>query len=106
MLPFLPLNRSTFIIPITPYATILSESRRKIHLLQKLTTYCIKKICLYKQLRLSKDWTNIATTKELEELDALDAIERSFLLVKEEFGIKIPEQTFQFYNILKMLPTS
>lgn len=78
----------------------------EIHLLQELTARRMKKIRLRKQLRLSEDRTNAAAAKELEELDALDAAERSFLPLEEEFGIEIPEQPFQFHSLLEMPPTS
>jgi hypothetical protein len=51
----------------------------EVHLLQELTARRMKKIRLRKQLRLSENRTNAAAAKELEELDALDAAERSFL---------------------------
>jgi hypothetical protein len=43
---------------------------------------------------LSEDRTNAAAAKELEELDALDTAEKSFLPVEEEFGIEVPETPF------------
>jgi hypothetical protein len=66
----------------------------------------MKKIRLRKQLRLSKDRTNIAAAKELAELDTLDATKRSFLPIEEEFRVEVPEHPFQFYGILEILPTS
>jgi hypothetical protein len=78
----------------------------EVHLLQELTARRMKKIRLRKQLRLSEDRTNAAASKELAELDALDAAERSFLPVEEELGIEIPEYPFEFHGILEMPPAS
>lgn len=78
----------------------------EVNLLQELTARRMKKLRLRKQLRFSEERTNAAVSKELEELDALDAAEQAFLPQEQELGVEIPENPFPFHGILEMPPTA
>lgn len=75
-------------------------------LLQELTARRMKKVRLRKQLRLSESRANAAVAKELEELEAEDALEQSLLPSEEPFGVEVAEQPFAFHSILEMPPDS
>jgi hypothetical protein len=75
-------------------------------LLQDLTARRMKKIRLRKQLRLSESRANAAVAKELEELEAEDALEQALLPAEEAFGVEAAEQPFAFHGILEMPPAS
>jgi hypothetical protein len=64
----------------------------------------MKKIRLRKQLRLSESRANTIVAKELEELEAEDALKQALLPSEEVFGVEVPEQLFAFYSILEMPP--
>ncbi|KAM0704633.1 hypothetical protein Q7P35_007419 [Cladosporium inversicolor] len=66
----------------------------------------MKKVRLRKQLRLSESRANAAVAKELEELEAEDALEQSLLSVEEPFGVEATEQLFNFHSVLEMPPAS
>lgn len=70
--------------------------------MQELTARRMKKIRLRKQLRLSEARTNTAMSKELEELDALDAAEQAFLPQDQEQGVEVSEYPFPFHSVLEM----
>lgn len=75
-------------------------------LLQELTARRMKKIRLRKQLRLSESRANSAVAKELEDLEAEDALEQALLPSEEPFGVEAAEQPFAFHSILEMPPNS
>jgi phosphoribosylaminoimidazole carboxylase (NCAIR synthetase) len=75
-------------------------------LLQELTARRMKKIRLRKQLRLSKTRADTAVTKELEDLEAEDALEQALLSSEEPFGVEVPESQFAFHSMLEMPPAS
>lgn len=74
-------------------------------LLQELTARRMKKIRLRKQLRLSETRADSAVAKELEDLEAEDALEQALLSSEEPFGVEVAEQPF-FHSILEMPPAS
>lgn len=79
----------------------------EVELLQKLTARRMKKIRLRKQLRLSEHRTDTATVaQELEDLEAAEAIEKTFLPPGESLGVEVPDNPFDFHGILEMPPAS
>jgi hypothetical protein len=75
-------------------------------LLQELTARRMKKIRLRKQLRLSETRADTAVAKELEDLEAEDALEQALLSSEEPFGVEVPESQFAFHSVLEMPPAS
>jgi hypothetical protein len=75
-------------------------------LLQELTARRMKKIRLRKQLRLSESRADSAVAKELDDLEAEDALEQALLPSEEPFGVEAAEQPFAFHSILEMPPAS
>jgi hypothetical protein len=55
-------------------------------ILRKLSTYKAKKIRLKKQLRLAENCIESAVVKELEDLEAIEAVEEEFFPLKSESG--------------------
>jgi hypothetical protein len=80
--------------------------QKQSQLLQDLTARRIKKVRLRKQLRLSESRANAAVAKELEELEAEDALEQALLPSEEAFSVEVPEHPFSFHSILEMPPAS
>jgi phosphoribosylaminoimidazole carboxylase (NCAIR synthetase) len=75
-------------------------------LLQELTARRIKKIRLRKQLRLSETRADTAVAKELEDLEAEDALKQALISSEEPFGVEVPESQFAFYSMLEIPPAS
>ncbi|KAK6388365.1 hypothetical protein LTR95_019734, partial [Oleoguttula sp. CCFEE 5521] len=78
-------------------------------LLQRLADRRAKKIRLRKQIRLSERRTDDAVAKELDELEAAEAVENEFLPEVEpiaEVGVEAVELPFGFHDILEMPPSA
>lgn len=78
----------------------------EVELLQKLTAQRMKKIRLRKQLHFSEHRTDTAVAQELEDLEAAEAVEKTFLPPGESLGVEVPENPFDFHGILEMSPAS
>ena len=74
-------------------------------MLQKLAARRAKKIQLRKRLRLSERRTENAVAQELEDLEAVEAVESEFLPPEdpaELAGFEISEPPFPFFDIIEM----
>lgn len=76
----------------------------EVELLQKLTARRMKKIRLRKQLRLPEHRTDTAVAQELEDLEAAEAVEKTFLPPGENLGVEVRDNPFDCHGILEMPP--
>ena len=76
---------------------------KEAELMQQLLTQRAKTIRLRKQLRLTESRTEKAVAQELEDQEAVDALE-DLLVPDEGLGVEVVPQPFVFHDILEMAP--
>ena len=61
-------------------------------ILKKISAHKAKKLRLRKQLRLAENRTKSAVAKELEDLEAAEAVEEEFLPLEEPNGVELSDE--------------
>lgn len=76
---------------------------KEAELMQQLLTQRARTIRLRKQLRLAESRTEKAVAQELDDQEAVDALENLFV-PDEGLGVEAASQPFVFHDVLEMAP--